>query len=180
MSIPFIDKLNQIDKDIENFNQSDFLTQTKLQLQPSGKVVKEIDGKIYKLYQLGEGYGRRLIGKMFAELNVPIFLQTDIVGIFPNFNAILLCEPKVEVIPVVNEEDLKKIFSKKGYDFSLVEKFGLNFYQRENCGYYKGEFKIFDGIWNLFPVIRTDLKVVRLQDSQGQILIEEGLYERNK
>lgn len=178
--IPFVKRLNQIDEYINQFNQFDFLSENKLLLQPAGKVVQELDGKIYKLYPLMEGYSRKMIGEVFANLGAPIFLETEVVDVFPNFNAILMTEPKVKVIHRITRDELQELFDEKGYNPELIDRFGLNFYQVENCGYYKDELKIFDAIWNVYPVIRKDTGTIRLQDLKGNLLLEEELHERYK
>lgn len=119
-----------------------------------------------------------MIGEVFANLGAPIFLDTEVVDVFPNFNAVLMSEPKVKVIHRITKEELKALFAEKGYDESLIDRFDLNFYQVENCGYYRDELKIFDAIWNVYPVIRKGARTIRLQDKQGNLLLEEELHER--
>ena len=143
--------------------------------QLSSKSVYVCEDGAYKLFPLGEGYGRYLLYK-YAELQgAPIFLPCEVISVFPNVSAVLIKEPLVEVIPRFSEKELKDYMQKKGYSLDIIEKLGLNFYQEHNCGCVPGkdDIFIFDGIWNVYPAIKKNLNKISLQDGQGNILIEE-------
>lgn len=166
-----IQKLTQIDEAIADFNQVEFLTPKKLLLQPNGKIVLEGKSHIFKFYQFGTGYSRKLMADLFVQLNCPIFLQTEVVRTFINLNGVLLKEPKIEVIEKLSKTELIQFMEQRNYDVGLLDKFRIKFYENNNSGRISGHIKIFDGVWGLYPVIKNGYII--LQDSQGKEYIRE-------
>lgn len=140
--------------------------------QMSKSVYVEGD-EVYKLYPLSEGYTRYLLYKAAAEVGAPIFLPCEIVNTYRALNAVITKEKRIDVIPAFSKKELLDYCQQKGYNIEFLMNIGLNFFQENNCGTLNGETYVFDGIWNVYAVVRKDLGEIRLQDGSGDVLISE-------
>lgn len=173
-----ISRFDTLDRDIATLNRFMSINEKEFMLQASTKTVFDGTDVVYKVYPLGEGYSRYLFGKFINELiGTQLFLPCDILKIYYSFNTMIVREPKIEVIETLEESYLLKYLNERNIDTSFLKKYGIKFYEKRNSGWLNGELKLFDGVWNVYVVIRKDLGVVRLQDSQGNVIVEEKLHE---